>query len=200
MGIFLFFFHLIISPNYSFNVKIPFLEKAFAKLCGSFPKIEANKTPELSISDVYGMILGPIDFFVKEIPQKDIENAVYNDFLEKYKQGSVISFTSRRQGKDGDINTGTGLVNYHGYGLLDICENVLKTGFTLIKCHNPWSAGGEWNGDWSDSSDLWNKYPKIKKELNFSNVDDGTFWIEKKDFSRAFCLFWGAAKKSVNEE
>ena len=114
------------------------------------------------------MVLGPIGFFVKEIPQKGIEYAVYNDFLVRY---IIQKWTTR---KDGYINTDTVLVNYLGYGLLNIFENFLKTGFTLIKCHNPWSVGGEQSGDWIDSPDLWNKYPKIKKELNFS---DGTFWI-----------------------
>ena len=175
-------------------IKVAFIEKAFAKLCGSFPKIEANTFPEFGIGELYEMILGPIEYFLKEIPEKDPNYTVFNEFLEKYNKGSVISLTSRALA-NAFINTNTGLVSYHGYGLLDIRENVLKTNFTLIKCHNPWSLGGEWKGDWSDSSDLWIKYPKIKTELEFKNKDDGTFWIEKKDFSKAFSLFWGATKQ-----
>lgn len=44
---------------------------------------------------------------------------------------------------------------------------------------NPWGKG-EWTGDWSDKSDLWT--PEIKKELEYSDKDDGSFWIRVDDF------------------
>ena len=139
------------------------------------------------------MILGPIKYSVIEIPIDDSDYNAFNQFLDNYRKGAVLSFSSRAQ-ENSFMNMNTGLCSYHGYGLLDVCENVLNTGLTLIKCHNPWSAGGEWSGEWSDSSELWNKYPKIKLKLNFELKDDGTFWIEKKDFSKAFCLIWVAYK------
>jgi hypothetical protein len=27
----------------------------------------------------------------------------------------------------------------------------------------------EWNGDWSDKSELWNQHPQIKFEMGFAN-------------------------------
>jgi len=32
----------------------------------------------------------------------------------------------------------------------------------------------EWNGDWSDSSPLWNK--RMINKLSYVNADDGAFW------------------------
>jgi hypothetical protein len=39
-----------------------------------------------------------------------------------------------------------------------------------------WSQGGEWNGDWSDASNLWNTHPNIKAELKSITKNDGMFW------------------------
>lgn len=36
----------------------------------------------------------------------------------------------------------------------------------------------EWSGDWGDNSSKWNSYPDVKRDLNFENKDDGTFWYE----------------------
>ena len=90
------------------------------------------------------------------------------------------------------------MVNYHGDGLLSIIENAAGTDFTLVKCLNTWGRDGEWKGDWSDGSSLWNEYPQIKEALNFETKNDGVFWIDINDFHEAFCLFWVASLK--NEE
>lgn len=38
----------------------------------------------------------------------------------------------------------------------------------------------EWQGDWSDHSPLWTK--QLKNELNWSDADDGIFWIRIDDY------------------
>merc|ERR1712241_1340983 len=55
----------------------------------------------------------------------------------------------------------------------------------MLCLRNPWGTF-EWNGDWSDKSDLWNKHPKVKKACKFVDCDDGKFWIEWKDFKTIF--------------
>ncbi|CAN0515836.1 unnamed protein product, partial [Scytosiphon promiscuus] len=35
------------------------------------------------------------------------------------------------------------------------------SGFRLVRIRNPWSQG-EWNGDWSDASTLWEDYPEVR--------------------------------------
>ena len=85
------------------------------------------------------------------------------------------------------------MIDFHGYVLIDIRENVAHSGFNFVKCLNTWEKGGEWKGDWSDTSDLWRKYPKIRSELEFEKKEEGYFWIEKKDLPRAFCVIWIAS-------
>lgn len=52
-----------------------------------------------------------------------------------------------------------------------------------MKLRNPW-GDFEWRGDWSDTSSNWT--PELQKELNFTNADDGTFWMSFADFCHYF--------------
>lgn len=46
-----------------------------------------------------------------------------------------------------------GLVHGHAYSIIDVMR---AHGFSLIKLRNPWGHG-EWQGDWSDKSPLWER-------------------------------------------
>ena len=56
-------------------------------------------------------------------------------------------------------------------------------GNRLLCVRNPWGTF-EFDGDWSDKSDLWNKHPEVKRALlkaGFEQYlqflsDDGIFW------------------------
>ena len=87
------------------------------------------------------------------------------------------------------------MVNYHGYALLRILQDCGE--FTLIQCLNVWGKGGEWSGDWSDESPKWDEHPNIKAKVQFEKKDDGLFWIELKDFRKAFAVVW-IAQESFN--
>ncbi len=45
-------------------------------------------------------------------------------------------------------------------------------------------------GNWSDKSPLWQQYPKVARAVDFKATDDGTFWMEFKDF----CQFYKVAE------
>ena len=53
----------------------------------------------------------------------------------------------------------------------------------LLQLRNPWKDTN-WYGKWSDSSDIWT--PELKKQLNFTEEDDGTFWMDFEDAKHIF--------------
>lgn len=66
-----------------------------------------------------------------------------------------------------------GIVQGHAYSVLDAKE---IDEYKLIKLKNPHgSAGKEWNGDFSDKSDLMTK--RMLGLLEHSRSDDGIFWM-----------------------
>ena len=52
---------------------------------------------------------------------------------------------------------------------------------------NPWGRDGEWTGDWSDSSNLWNEISEDKqKEIGHAKRDDGIFFIPLEDYIKNY--------------
>jgi hypothetical protein len=54
----------------------------------------------------------------------------------------------------------------------------------MLKLRNPHGAN-EWKGDWSDKSDLWTD--DLKDQLGWEEKNDGSFFIDYKDFIEHFC-------------
>lgn len=131
------------SDNNEFWVAL--LEKALAKQIGSYHGLNGDNM--IHISEAGEMILGPSKFTNKIlIPENDDNLKVFNLILSFHKNGAIIVLTSADFGQF--ISTKNCLVNHHGYGLLEIKENIAGTNFTLIKVHNTWSRndlGGEGN-------------------------------------------------------
>jgi hypothetical protein len=78
---------------------------------------------------------------------------------------------------DGDrAKSDTGIVQGHAYSIVEAVE---VDGLKMIRLRNPWGEG-EWQGDWSDNSNKWTT--RMKNILNYSNEDDGMFWMDFNDF------------------
>lgn len=100
--------------------------------------------------------------------------------MAEYDQKDYLMCAGTHAGSDKDVNS-FGIVQGHAYTVIAVELNVAGSGRDMLQLRNPWGTG-EWKGDWSDESDLWKKYPKIKKALSYEFADDGIFWIEAKDF------------------
>ena len=72
----------------------------------------------------------------------------------------------------------------HAYTMIGCI--VLDDDTRLCKIRNPW-GNFEWKGDWSDSSDLWTS--ELKKKCNFTEANDGTFFMCWEDAQVYFSRF-----------
>ncbi len=123
----------------------------------------------------------------------------FEKLIRHYKKGNVISLSS--QHSDEFIDRKTGMVNYHGYALVEVREDVASSGLTLIKCLNVSGSGGDFLGDLGYKFLLWKDRPEIKEALLFEVVDDGAFWISREYFSVAFSVVWIAVRsEDLNDD
>mmetsp|Transcript_35119 Transcript_35119/g.46233 ORF Transcript_35119/g.46233 Transcript_35119/m.46233 type:complete len:220 (+) Transcript_35119:753-1412(+) len=85
----------------------------------------------------------------------------------------------------GENRSEEGVISGHAYSLISIHEVKTADGATarLLRLRNPWGSG-EWQGDWSDKSQLWT--PALKKQVGFVDEDDGQFFIELEDYLQHF--------------
>mmetsp|Transcript_10613 Transcript_10613/g.17823 ORF Transcript_10613/g.17823 Transcript_10613/m.17823 type:complete len:187 (+) Transcript_10613:431-991(+) len=146
------------------------LEKAWAKLHGSFDRIVAGNT-YITLRDLSG---APAEYLrIKE--NEDIFERILDADQKNWCIGASIS------GKE-DYES-LGLVNGHAYSVIkaalitDADGNEVK----LLNIRNPWGRT-EWTGDWGDDSELWT--PEIREQVGMSDevIDDGTFWMNIDDF------------------
>lgn len=177
------------------------LEKAFAKFCGSYAALEGGHT----IWAIHAMTGDPARWFQRKRDQWERWDMVPEDHptdkrnVALRKKGEAIAHDDMFQvllkyHKLGSILCASGasgehgLISGHAYSILDVKKVTTRmhTGetFKLVQVRNPWGSG-EWNGAWSDKSDLWNQHPTVMKACRHSmkgDTDDGAFWMSWEDF------------------
>ncbi|KAM8947032.1 calpain-9 [Pelodytes ibericus] len=156
------------------------LEKAYAKLNGSYETLKGGSTVEAmedftgGVSEAYENKNAPSNYF--EIMEKAL------------KRGSMLGCSiDISNSSETEAKTPQGLVKGHAYSITGMdMVNYRGQKVQLIRVRNPWGQV-EWNGAWSDNSSEWNSIdPEEKKRLCQTSLDDGEFWMKLDDFKRYF--------------
>ncbi|XP_041070260.1 calpain-3 isoform X10 [Carcharodon carcharias] len=156
------------------------LEKAYAKLHGSYEALKGGNTTE-AMEDFTG---GVTEFFeIKEAP-KDL----YRILKKAAERGSLMgcsidSFIPLQF----ETRTTSGLIKGHAYSVTNVDEVTYKgQKVKLLRLRNPWGAV-EWNGSWSDKAREWSEIEKTQKQrLQHQTKEDGEFWMSFDDFKKNF--------------
>ncbi|XP_058254964.1 calpain-3 isoform X2 [Hemibagrus wyckioides] len=159
------------------------LEKAYAKLHGSYEALKGGNTAE-GMEDFTG---GVTEFYeMKEAPKE-----LYKIMKKALARGSLMgcsidALVPARL----ETRTVTGLVKGHAYSVtaVDECKQSIQkeSKVRLVRLRNPWGQV-EWNGPWSDNSKEWETISKEEKEkLHQQNAEDGEFWMSFNDFMKNY--------------
>lgn len=151
------------------------IEKAFAKLYGSYSVIEGGLV-DVCLSELTNGI--PETFYTEREPNTA---ALWNKTMKLYKAGHFLGAGSpNSKGGDSDISP-MGIVQSHAFSILRLVE---ADGHKLIQVRNPWGKG-EWTGDWSDGSPQWTT--RMQNLVGYTDDgDDGIFWMDFKDYVEEF--------------
>ncbi|KAM7332275.1 hypothetical protein ACRRTK_008983 [Alexandromys fortis] len=182
------------------------LEKAYAKLNGSYEALKGGSTME-AMEDFTGGVAET--FQMREAPED-----LY-DILEKaLKRGSLLGCSiDILDASESEARTPFGLIKGHAYTVTGLdqkrtrvsrmtkanvrlitlfpCAFSFEVNFQgrrikLIRVRNPWGQV-EWTGRWSDSSLEWRSVDlEEQKRLGHSALDDGEFWMAFEDFKAHF--------------
>lgn len=149
------------------------LEKAYAKLNGSYNYIEAGKV-QYALADMTGGVSEQYD-----LKKESANQAVFWETLKSLvSQGALMGAGSPENALGDSAISEYGIVQGHAYAVLGIAE---VDGFKLVNLRNPHgNRGVEWNGDWSDDSEMWTQ--RAKSKCNYVDSSDGVFWMELDDF------------------
>ncbi|XP_031330436.1 calpain-A-like isoform X3 [Photinus pyralis] len=160
------------------------LEKAYAKLHGSYEALKGGSTCEAmedftgGVTEMYEMKSSPPNLF--------------KIILKAYERGSLMGCSLEPDPHVLEAETPEGLIRGHAYSITRVKYVDIRTPNTvgkipLLRLRNPWGNEIEWNGPWSDQSPEWRFIPDYEKTNLGLTVDhDGEFWMSLKDFQNRF--------------
>ncbi|CAI5681412.1 calpain-9 [Oreochromis niloticus] len=156
------------------------LEKAYAKLNGSYEALKGGSTME-AMEDFTG---GVGEMYETKAAPGDLFNIMKKALDRGSMMGCSIDISSSAES---EAKTSTGLVKGHAYSITGVEEvNARGQKVKLVRIRNPWGQV-EWNGAWSDNSREWNYVDSAEKTRILQNsADDGEFWMEFEDFKRNY--------------
>ncbi|XP_074472254.1 calpain-3b isoform X1 [Sebastes fasciatus] len=158
------------------------LEKAYAKLHGSYEALKGGNTLE-AMEDFTG---GVTEFFeLAEAPKE-----LYSIMRKALERGSLMGCSiDIFSAAELESRTDQGLVRGHAYSIIGLaeCDEVAKdTRIRLIRLRNPWGFV-LWKGPWSPNSKEWSTISTADKDnLKKQTVETSEFWMSFDDFKKNF--------------
>jgi len=164
---------------------ISLLEKAYAKIYGSYANIEGGSCQH-ALRDLTG---APVEELRDETDLEKIWHFISNSITKGYFLCCSNDSVQPTQGQENKGNN-EGAANSFAYTILDAREVETQRGVErLIMVRNNWK-NFEWKGEWSNNSDLWTE--ALREELNYTYEDgqNGLFWIKLEDYEAYFPVTW----------
>jgi len=172
------------------------LEKAYAKLNGSYEALQAGNIAD-ALVDFTGGVCESTNLQETGFSEDEDGRLAYFKTMQKAmgERSLIGASISVKNNEDMERRTETGLIMGHAYGVTAIKKITTGEGLFnlfnrehlyLIRLRNPWGHK-EWNGPWSDGSAEWKNLDAYQREkLGIKADDDGEFWMAFEDFCRYF--------------
>ncbi|KAL7862048.1 hypothetical protein SRHO_G00134890 [Serrasalmus rhombeus] len=153
------------------------IEKAYAKVCGSYEDMQNGAVSEALLD-----FTGGIHMAVR--PNKRPHGLW--DLIHRAATANSLMGCGTHGNAELNRRLDNGLVEGHAYtvtGVTTVTSQDKKV--ELVRLFNPW-GGTEWKGDWSDTSLLWKTVSAEERKRYLKAVDDGEFWMSIEDFCKTF--------------
>ncbi|XP_042357411.1 calpain-9-like [Plectropomus leopardus] len=154
------------------------LEKAYAKVCGSYTDMSCG-TPAEAMMDFTGGVHMSIQ----------LSNPLANLWELMCRAGqskSLMSCVTPAGETPSNRPSPNGLIQGHAYTITGV-KQMMSRGkiVNLVRLWNPWGKV-EWNGGWSDRSPLWQTVSAQDRDMCLAVADDGEFWMTLEDLCKFY--------------
>jgi len=160
---------LVFAGSKNRELWVMLLEKAWAKIHGSYTAIENGDTRE-SLSAITG---APVEYY----KHKDMKEQELWEMIQKFLEENYVLCSSAA------IETKS-ITNAYAYTLINVYEITLnKEPLKLVQINDPLRKT-EWDGEWNDKDPRWTNELRTKVEHTFKG--DGTFFMSFNEFKEIF--------------
>ncbi|GMT24480.1 hypothetical protein PFISCL1PPCAC_15777 [Pristionchus fissidentatus] len=157
------------------------LEKAYAKLYGSYENLEGGSTAE-ALEDFTGGLTESFDL------KKTEAQTVLAMLVRGFQMGSLFGCSIAADPAVKEAIQPNGLVRGHAYSITAL--HTVKSGRgdqVMLRIRNPWGNADEWNGAWADGDSRWEDVSEEQKQtMQVVFKKDGEFWMAFEDFMREY--------------
>eukprot|EP00056_Hartaetosiga_gracilis_P011726 m.179100 g.179100 ORF g.179100 m.179100 type:complete len:938 (+) comp13565_c0_seq5:334-3147(+) len=168
---------LIFSPIRNNQIWVPLVEKAMAKLYGSYHALTDGNMSE-------GFLLLTGNPCVSVTPLMNEEKNNWTEVNSYFDADYLLGATIEEMEKDEEEQYAqVGLTTAHAYSVLDMKVVGIQQ---FVRLRNP-TAQLEWNGDWSNHDDR-NYTQTMLSALKPTDNEDGEFWMCWKDVCNYFTV------------
>eukprot|EP00636_Phaeomonas_parva_P011435 CAMPEP_0118863368 /NCGR_PEP_ID=MMETSP1163-20130328/8263_1 /TAXON_ID=124430 /ORGANISM="Phaeomonas parva, Strain CCMP2877" /LENGTH=686 /DNA_ID=CAMNT_0006797367 /DNA_START=30 /DNA_END=2087 /DNA_ORIENTATION=- len=183
---------------------VSFIEKAYAKLNGSYENLNEG-SPAEALVDLTGGSCVELDMASDTAKQLAGSGELWDLLLAHINDGGIlcgqVEPPNASEGKEelADADPAlvepdpvTGLLPNRLYTVIALRE--VPGAPPLVLVRNPWGIEGDWEGDWGEGSAMWEDYPDVEEALASGNTtpwttdgeNNGLFWMPFVDFCENF--------------
>ena len=188
--------HLLCHTSIYGELWLPLLEKAYAKLHGSFQNIKEIPTSQI-LTELTGGSVETILFKEKKLKEFElfslVEYLLHHPIESKI---TILGCVNRVQENEAyKKNAGKrGIYDDHYYGILLAKEYkgwcAPDVDLRLLKIRNYWGAGGNWSGNWCNHGEDWDRAKLVREDLRPNGLDREyhyrDFFMDSADLRKKF--------------
>lgn len=157
------------------------IEKAFAKLHGSYGKIIAGD-PLHALTDLTGFSTYRFDDALSA--RGELSGEFFDDLMRAIQSRYTVVCST--PGKDApqqhsaDAFRAAGLLMGHAYTIID-AKHFPEIDTRLVKLRNAWQREIQWTGEWANGDARWEEYPEVADACGIDGAEadksGDTFWM-----------------------
>ncbi|XP_050989286.1 calpain-1 catalytic subunit-like [Labeo rohita] len=168
---------VFVHPKTSNEFWPALLEKAYAKVCGSYADLDSGRRSESMLDFTGGVHL---HFVLNEAP------AYLWNIMKRAARAQSLMCCGTHKGEAHKHCPSNGIVGGHAYTVTGVSKVMSNSNpVKLVRVLNPWGRK-EWTGDWSDQSPLWSTVSGTESKKCHEVLDNGEFWMSVEDFTKFF--------------
>ena len=147
---------------------VAIVEKAAAKLFGSYEKLEAAPSAAATLQGLE-LVIGAKGKVV-EVGKQGIDQAVWEGILEAQRTGHVVGARCDEGAPGAAAAQSLGIIPGRAYSVLTAGQ--MPCGM-MVRMRG-FAEDPEWSGKWSDGDGAWTN--QLRQMLNYRDASDGTHW------------------------